>query len=321
MKRERPFPADEGETRRRKGAARPGAAAATLGADTAAPRVKPESTSEDVNPPELQPQLDGSSVPGRRSRRLARRPTVSYAEAADGAVPEAEGEADSPGSDASESEASTGPKAGRSGGAKVSGRSCKELRARVGHLLGTFLGGHVPPAGTQVKGGVMAAAAGAMPRFNRMSGIQEWRNCVFLFVNVGGNEYDNVFLSEGRRMTWYAQRTQSSATPVIQRLLRCTSDAYKAKGDCAKASVEAGHEARGGASVGAASVESVSSKDGSPVLLFCRLHKEPYVFCGRLEYESHDAAQSPMRFTWRLRDRDTCWASKAFRAIIHGGYE
>ena len=29
-----------------------------------------------------------------------------------------------------------------------------------------------------------AAAVGATPRFNRMSGIQEWRNAIFLFVNV-----------------------------------------------------------------------------------------------------------------------------------------
>lgn len=196
--------------------------------------------------------------------------------------------------------------------------------------MGNLLGTHVPPAGSQVKGGVMAAAAGAMPRFNRMSGIQEWRNCVFLFVNVGGRDYDNVFLAEGRRMTWFAQKSQTTATPVIQRLARCTSDVYKAEGGGADAKADAvggatgqgGTAAEGSAGAGAGACKGEEAEPGgTPVLLFCRLLTEPYVFCGRLEYESHDATHSPIRFVWRLRDRDACWGSKAFRAIIHGGYE
>eukprot|EP01137_Pigoraptor_chileana_P018474 Opistho-2@78006 len=68
-----------------------------------------------------------------------------------------------------------------------------------------------------------------------MSGIQEWRNAVMLFVNVSAesdddksrlNTYDNMFLDRGRRITWFAQTTQHPGTPVIQRLLSTPRDAH-----------------------------------------------------------------------------------------------
>lgn len=35
-------------------------------------------------------------------------------------------------------------------------------------------------------------------RFSRMSGIQQFRNAVVLFVNVGGIDYQNVFQEEDK---------------------------------------------------------------------------------------------------------------------------
>ena len=63
----------------------------------------------------------------------------------------------------------------------------------------------------------------ANPKFSKMSGIQEWRNVVTLFVNVGdkhGNSYDNVFTHCGGRITWFAQPRQGEDTPVIQRIVK-----------------------------------------------------------------------------------------------------
>jgi hypothetical protein len=49
------------------------------------------------------------------------------------------------------------------------------------------LGKIIPPMGGQVKRAVMEeACAEGSPSFSRMSGIQEWRNAVFLFVNIYG---------------------------------------------------------------------------------------------------------------------------------------
>ena len=55
---------------------------------------------------------------------------------------------------------------------------------------------------------VMHTAAGGACTFNKMSGIQEWRNAVFLFVNIASGGYNNVFLKEFQQMTWFAQPTQ-----------------------------------------------------------------------------------------------------------------
>ncbi len=38
----------------------------------------------------------------------------------------------------------------------------------------------------------------------RYSGVAEWANCVFLWVNIGGKDgYHNAFSEEGRLMTWF----------------------------------------------------------------------------------------------------------------------
>ena len=43
------------------------------------------------------------------------------------------------------------------------------------------------------------------PTFSRMSGIQEWKNSICLFVNVYGEGYKNVFLENGRFITCGSQ--------------------------------------------------------------------------------------------------------------------
>ena len=58
------------------------------------------------------------------------------------------------------------------------------------------------------KAAVMTAAnRGLLPKFNKYSGVCEWRNSVFLWVNIGGgdsgNQYVNEFSEGGRRMTWF----------------------------------------------------------------------------------------------------------------------
>ena len=67
--------------------------------------------------------------------------------------------------------------------------------------------------GGQVKKAVMELASrttsSITPTFSRMSGIQEWQNCIFVFVNVYGDDYKNVFLNDGERITWFAQPRQS----------------------------------------------------------------------------------------------------------------
>lgn len=52
------------------------------------------------------------------------------------------------------------------------------------------------------------------------------------------------------------------------------------------------------------------------VLLFCRLPKEPYVFCGRLRYAEHWPGERPVRFVWRLSDAGRLAGCPDFGAIV-----
>lgn len=69
-----------------------------------------------------------------------------------------------------------------------------------------------------------------------------------------------------------------------------------------------------------APVPAMSVDDGSDdtdnVLLFCRLSKEPYVFCGRLGYVEHWPAERPMRFAWRLLDAGRLARYPDFTGIV-----
>lgn len=152
-------------------------------------------------------------------------------------------------------------------------RSCRSLCVDLSRLTA---GAEIAPlGGTQAKRAVMEAASAVPPTFSRMSGIQEWQNCVMLFVNVYGEGYKNVLLNGGREITWFAQPRQWEGTPVIQRLINCA----------------------GGY------LDDVLV-DPTPVLLFCRQLGRGFVYCGRLEYLGHDPDRIPIRFVWRLADFD-----------------
>lgn len=52
------------------------------------------------------------------------------------------------------------------------------------------------------------------------------------------------------------------------------------------------------------------------VLLFCRLPREPYVFCGRLGYANHWPDERPVRFLWRLLEVERLAGRSDFEAIL-----
>lgn len=66
------------------------------------------------------------------------------------------------------------------------------------------------------KAAVMALSnGGAVPRFSKYAGAVEWRNCVYLWVNIGvGSDYQNSFSSHGRHMMWFGGSRMHSGTVV-----------------------------------------------------------------------------------------------------------
>ena len=172
--------------------------------------------------------------------------------------------------------------------------SIRNLDADVDGLRRRFLGRVVPPLGGQVKRAVMEAASpGVSPTFSRMSGIQEWRNAIMLFVNVYGDGYKNSFVGGGVEITWFAQPRQWEGTPVVQRLVNC---------DGGEVAADGGGEA--------------AHFDETPVLLFCREEGQGYVYCGELAYLGHDPARIPIRFVWQLTDYEQLKDAPPFQSLV-----
>ena len=138
-----------------------------------------------------------------------------------------------------------------------------------------------------------AASPGVSPTFSRMSGIQEWRNAIMLFVNVYGDGYKNSFVGGGVEITWFAQPRQWEGTPVVQRLVNC----------------DGGEVAADGGGEGA-------HFDETPVLLFCREEGQGYVYCGELAYLGHDPARIPIRFVWQLTDYEQLKDAPPFQSLV-----
>ena len=152
--------------------------------------------------------------PTRRSLRAAKLPAPEYKEPTGSAARALDAEVDDEGRVAAPG--------GRRKRAKTEAyappanpSSIKNLDVDLDGLRERYLGKIIPPMGGQVKRAVMeAASAGGPPTFSRMSGIQEWRNCVMLFVNVYGEGYKNSFVGGGTEITWFAQPRQWEGTPV-----------------------------------------------------------------------------------------------------------
>ena len=218
-------------------------------------------------------------------------------------------------------------------------QSTKELRVDVAELQAKWLGRLIPfeLGGRVGKKAKLAAAMaccgtasrGVTPAFSTLAGMTQWRNAVVLWVNVGGDTYNNVFArsvdglvavpalterdpivpAHGKTahkpvyMTWYASRKQHEQTPVIQLMI----------------------------ATGAADEKKATKPDNqTSMLLFCRLPDQPYCYCGRLRYCSHGMAAQVtdeargeellLRFVWELMDaHGLIDSSSTFRDMLAYG--
>jgi len=190
----------------------------------------------------------------------------------------------------------------------ASANSLRALKARLWDVYKEYLGAPIaPPPGD---GGLKAAVVRALspvsaPKFSKMSGIQEWKNCVALYVNVGdkhGDTYDNVFTHAGSRITWFAQSRQCEDTPVIQRIIKTAALEEESVEDALLRS-EDGDEA-------------APKYVDWPLHLFCRMEGCEYVYCGRLKMVSFEPNRLPMKFIMRLVDAPLLRGSEHFLGLV-----
>lgn len=151
------------------------------------------------------------------------------------------------------------------------------------------------PLETYGKAAVMSAGnAGSEPRFNKYSGVCEWMNCVFLWVNLGiSSDYKNTFRSDGRYISWFGGSKMHEESDVVKRLVKAGARNEVEKAVAASMSVD------------------------DALLLFVRLPEEGYACLGRLAHVSYTLDKHPVEFEWELLDYDRMKDAEYFRRYLY----
>ena len=160
----------------------------------------------------------------------------------------------------------------------------RAINAQLSDILSINLGQHVKDYG---KGAVMAICNnGTIPRFSKYSGVVEWKNAIFLWVNLGydKSQYPNTFSEKGKYITWFGGSKMHEDSEVIKRLIKLGESTYK--GD-------------------------------ENIILFVRKEGESYVCLGRLAHINYQLNVSPVTFKWQLLDYDTLKDNVYFKSIIN----
>lgn len=171
---------------------------------------------------------------------------------------------------------------------EVSPDSSRAIDADLSFILGEGLGNFVGE--NRTKAAVMALAnRGIVPSFSKYSGIAEWRNCLFLWVNYADpkNEVLNEFSDGGRNINWYGGSTLHRDSEIVQRLIaycNSTHDSADFTGKC--------------------------------VLMFLRRPDELYISLGRLKYAHYDLDAHPITFVFSLFDYDRLRQIECFLQLI-----
>ena len=159
----------------------------------------------------------------------------------------------------------------------------RAINAQLSDVLSNGLGQHIAEYG---KAAVMAMCNnGTVPRFSKYSGVVEWKNAIFLWVNLGHDksQYPNTFSEQGKYITWFGGSKMHEDSEVIKRLITLGKTSYK--GD-------------------------------DQIILFVRKEGESYVCLGRLVHVDYKLDINPVTFRWQLLDYDNLKDIDFFKSII-----
>lgn len=163
---------------------------------------------------------------------------------------------------------------------------------------------------------------GTLPRFSKYSGVVEWHNCVYLWVNLGGKSgYSNAFFDKGESIMWFGGSKMTADTAVIQRLMKKTN---KSSGEEVEEAME--HTTKNTINRDEVKKESnvpkregIAESSDDAVLLFVRVEGESYSCLGRLKYVGFDLSTSPVKIQWRLTDHHRFAGTEEFERILKEG--
>jgi hypothetical protein len=181
--------------------------------------------------------------------------------------------------------------------------SSRHLSINVPYIIEKFLGRTLTISG---KMSVICSTLEGIDNvsFNICSGVLEWKNAIYLWVNLDSKKDESVlneFMEKGRQISWFGGSRMNEESSVIQRLLR----------------------------LGKIS-DTTRARERSQIVLWCRQFDhstnnfKPYICFGRLSYVSHQPDSHPLKFVWNLLDYDAMVNHKEravranFKNIING---
>lgn len=119
--------------------------------------------------------------------------------------------------------------------------------------------------------------------FNKYCGVQDWKNAMFLWVNLGNADTPNEFLEGATQVTWFGGSRMHDESPVVLKLVKYGKEA---------------------------TTKQEEGGSNNTIVLWCRRYQPeekkytPYVCFGRMGYRSHVPGSQPLSFVWDLLDYD-----------------
>jgi hypothetical protein len=191
--------------------------------------------------------------------------------------------------------------------------SCREINSNYEIFIGTDSGGDLATEDSTKnnnnlgellenvgfgKAAIMAASNHNLcPKFSKYSGVVEWKNCVYLWVNLGQSkpgEYINKFTEKGKYMTWYGGSRMHAESPITHRILP--------PGQVVSSMLDP--------------APLIKKSKNNLILLFVRLEGEPYCCLGPVKAEKYDIDTHPVAFTWELLLWDKLQNRSNFKRIL-----
>lgn len=143
----------------------------------------------------------------------------------------------------------------------------------------------------------------------------EWRNAIVFWVNIGGVDYNNLFLKGGAEMTWFGGSKQTSETPIIKRMIASQQAKHADSNDELESVVDAPSDDAQQKHADN-TTKTPTQQTACDLLLMCRQPGDPYVFCGRLAAVSMNVESSPITVRWQLLDHSVLKEAPLFKAML-----
>jgi hypothetical protein len=185
--------------------------------------------------------------------------------------------------------------------------SVSVLSANIDLFLNEYLCKPVPEYGKITV--MQMSNYGKTPKFNKYPGVIEWKNCLYLWVNIGGKTgYTNTFSEKGRFMMWYGGSKMKADSRVTLRLIHPSNRSKTYNKSIPNVKEEESKST------------SSPSYDGNcghhRILLFVRLENENYCCLGEVAYVAIDLEQSPIKIKWELKHFDQISSEEYFQRML-----